>query len=77
MRYTGHVARMEDMRKNTHFWLGDMCGKDRFAEVDLDESIILKCIFNKCDLMRYKSELMWLSDQWQAVGRTVMNLLFL
>jgi hypothetical protein len=43
---------MEGMRKNTKFWLGDTCGKDLFAEVDLDESIILKCILKKCGLMR-------------------------
>jgi len=53
-RWTGHVASMEGMRKNTKFWSGDTCWKDRFAEVDVDESIILKCMLKKCGLMRWE-----------------------
>jgi hypothetical protein len=43
---------MEDMRRNTKFWLGDTYGKDHFEDVDLDESIILKFVLKKCGLMR-------------------------
>jgi hypothetical protein len=34
---------------HTGFWWGDLKERDHLEDIDVDESIILKCIFKKWD----------------------------
>jgi len=44
-----HVARMGDRRGAYRVLVGKPEGKDHWTDIDIDGSIILKCIFKKWD----------------------------
>jgi hypothetical protein len=43
----GHVWETGDV--HTGFWWGDLRERDHLEDLSIDEKIILKCIFKKCD----------------------------
>jgi hypothetical protein len=49
MRWAGHVARMEERRREmyTGFWWGNLRERDHFEDPDVDWRIILRWIFRK------------------------------
>jgi len=47
MWWTGHVARMEEMKMNTNFRLPNLKIRDHSEELDVDETIIVKWILGK------------------------------
>jgi hypothetical protein len=60
MRKAGHVARIGENRTEYAFWYKYLNGRDHLEDLDVDESIILKCISEK-NYERVRPGLMWLS----------------
>jgi hypothetical protein len=71
MRWTGHVARMEELRSVHKILAGHLNGRDHSDDLDVDETNLRKTWWEFVEWI----QLAWDRDQWRAVVNTVMNLL--
>jgi len=62
MRQAGHAARMGDRRGVYRVWWGNLQGRDRLGDPDVDGRIILRWIFKKWDVG------VWTGSIWLRIG---------
>jgi len=62
MRWTGHVARMEEVEACTGFWCGILKERDQWGDPGVDGRMILRWIFRKWDVG------VWTGSGWLRIG---------